>query len=378
MVDLGKFLSRLRATNVQFISGVPDTLLNDLCLALEKEWPADRHVIAANEGCAIALASGWHLATGSVPLVYMQNSGLGNCVNPLLSLTDRDMYSIPMILLIGWRGEPGKKDHVQHNKQGKLTPVLLESMDIPHRVVDSDEGALEAVDWATAKAIEIKGPVALIARKGVFERGEKDLTDRGSPYPLSREDVIRILLQALPSDTVFVATTGRATRELHEVRNLLGLKHDNDFLNVGAMGHASSIAAGIALARKDRTVVCLDGDAAAFMHLGTWGTIAGLKPKNFLHIVINNGAHESVGGQASAGFKVNFHGLAKEAGYRVSEGAVQTEAAIKETLGVLMRQEGPSFLEVRIRKGMRSDMPPLKFDHAASKKALMESLSKGR
>ncbi|MFC2087938.1 thiamine pyrophosphate-binding protein, partial [Bacteroidota bacterium] len=246
MIDQKKFLDHLQTTGVEFITGVPDTLLNDFCLNVEAQWPRDRHVIAANEGNAIALAAGYHLVTGSVPLVYMQNSGLGNAINPLISLTSKEVYSIPMVLLIGWRGAPDNKDWAQHKKQGELTPVLLDSLDIPYQVIDNDGvDAFNSTRWAVLNAQKLNGPVALLANKGVFEKGKKIETDnQDNRYKMSRENAIECVLKCVPEDTIFVATTGRASRELYELRNLSGTGHDMDFLNVGAMGHASSISTG--------------------------------------------------------------------------------------------------------------------------------------
>jgi len=355
---------------------VPDTLLNDFCLYAEAELPSDRHVIAANEGNAVALATGYHLASGSVPLVYMQNSGLGNTANPLLSLTNKDVYAIPMVLLIGWRGDPDIKDHPQHKKQGGVTTVMLESMDIPFRVLTDDlNDALDSARWAVSTAQQLSRPTALLAKKGVLAKAEKEAVDSlGCKYEMRRENAIDCILKSVPEDSIFVATTGRAARELHALRDLNDTGHDMDFLNVGAMGHASSIAAGIALAAKNRLVVCLDGDAALIMHLGSLTTTGMLGLPNFLHVVLNNGAHESVGGQPSAGFKANLTAIAGNAGYQTTGKAVETEQDLGLAVKTLLAADGPAFVEVRIRKGIRPDLPPLKVSHIDLKKMFMKSI----
>lgn len=376
MIDQKKFHDCLRHAGVQFMTGVPDTLLNDFCLYAQAYLPSDRHVIAANEGNAVALAAGYHLATGTVPLVYMQNSGIGNTVNPLLSLADKNVYSIPMVLLVGWRGDPDVKDHPQHRKQGEATPALLECMDIPFRVLTDDfDDAVASAEWAVRTARETSAPTALLAKKGVLAKPEKDMTaPTGCKYPMSREDAIACILKYVPGNSVFVATTGRASRELHALRELNGEGNGQDFLNVGAMGHASSIAAGIALAAKDRLVVCLDGDAALIMHLGAV-TIAGmLGLPNLLHVVLNNGAHESVGGQPSAGFKVDLTAMAGDAGYETIGRPVATEKDLRDALTRLRGHEQPAFVEVRIHQGMRKDLPPLKVNHRGLKEQLMNVL----
>lgn len=376
MIDQKKFHDCLQHAGVQFMTGVPDTLLNDFCLYAQANLPPDRHVIAANEGNAVALAAGYHLATGTVPLVYMQNSGIGNTVNPLLSLADKNVYSIPMVLVIGWRGDPGAKDHPQHQKQGEATPGLLECMGIPFRVLTDDfDDALASAEWAVRTARETNSPTALIAKKGVLAKPEKDIPEStGREYPMSREEAMAFVLKYVPENAVFVATTGRASRELHALRELNGEEHAHDFLNVGAMGHASSIATGIALAAKDRLVVCLDGDAALIMHMGSLTTTGMLGLPNFLHVVLNNGAHESVGGQSSAGFKADLSAMAADAGYKTIGKAVETQQELGQAIKTLLSAGGPAFVEVRIRKGIRAGLPPLKFSHLEIKELLMKNL----
>lgn len=361
MIDQNEFQKCLKDEGVEFITGVPDTLLNEFCLSVQQNWSQNKHVIAANEGNAVALAAGYHLSNGSVPLVYMQNSGMGNTLNPLLSLTNKEVYSIPMILLIGWRGDPTVSDHAQHKKQGELTPVLLDDLDIPYKILEDDEKQpFEATKWAIQQAKKIKTPVALIAKKGVLEKGEKeDLSKLNSENPMYREDVIEHLLEHLPEDTIFVASTGRATRELYYLRKSRGESHGNDFLNIGAMGHTSSIAVGIALSQTERLVVCLDGDAAAIMHMGAFAIHGKLKLPNFLHVVMNNGVHESVGGQPSVGFDINLTQIARYSGYETIQNPVKSGLELTSSVDQLLKRGKPSFVEVHIRKGMRSKLPPL-------------------
>lgn len=374
MIDINLFSDILTRNGVEFISGVPDTLLNDFCLFIEKEWPHEKHIIAANEGNAIALAAGYHLATGTIPLVYMQNSGIGNAVNPLISLTHGNVYSIPLVLLIGWRGDPSARDHVQHIKQGELTPKFMDEMDIPYRVLENDkESALNNIEWAVNNARKLSAPTALIVKKGVLEKGGKDAFNNEDNTLLSREEAINCVLNTIPHDSIVVASTGRATRELYELRNIRKEKHNYDFLNVGAMGHTSSIATGLSLGTK-QTVVCLEGDSSAIMHLGAFTTTGGIKPKNILHVVLNNGVHESVGGQQSAGFSANLTDIATNSGYKTMGKAFKNVDDIKQAVEDILKNEGPSFIEIIIRKGIRADMPQLKFDLKETKKKLMKSL----
>lgn len=375
MVDQIKFTSILQKNGVEFITGVPDTLLNDFCLTIENKWPSHKHIIAANEGNAIAMAAGYHLATNTIPLVYMQNSGLGNALNPLISLTHETVYSIPMILLVGWRGDPSRKDHPQHTKQGELTTVLLDDLDIPYRIVeDDDKKAEDDAKWAISHANQTRQPVALIATKGVFEKGEKEGFPIDARYELTREDAINVILDVLPKDTIYVAATGRTTRELHAVREIRDEEHNNDFLNVGAMGHTSSIALGVALANKNKLVVCLEGDASAIMHLGAFTSIGQAKPSNLLHIVLNNGVHESVGGQQSAGHQINLTEIAKNTGYVTADRFVISKLELENSIKELRNNDKLGFIDIHIKKGIRKNMPALYIKHIDEKSEFMQNI----
>ncbi len=355
MVNQEKFIRILQDNGVTFFSGVPDSYLNGFNNYLKNNVSTEQNVITANEGNAIALAAGHHFATGSVPFVYMQNSGLGNCVNPLLSLTDKNVYAVPMILLIGWRGEQGTKDGTreQHIAQGRLTKPLLENMGIPYHVL-SDETALDDALWAVETAKEIQAPVALIAPDKVMT--EKKQNEPDTSYPMSREDAIAVILDSMPKDTLYTATTGRATRELFCQRELRGETHRYDFLNIGSMGHASSVAQGIAMGQPKRNVVCLDGDAAAVMHMGNMAIAGSRNLPNYIHIVLNNGAHESVGGQPSVGHTVNFTGIAENCGFYTVGHSVATSNELVDAIRSCIDCGRQSFIDVRIHSGLRNDL----------------------
>lgn len=377
MIDQEKFFTYLRDSGVDFFTGVPDSLLNEFCLYAQENISAEKHIIAANEGNSIGIAAGYHLATGEIPLVYMQNAGLGNALNPLLSLTNQDVYGIPMILLIGWRGDPSVKDWAQHKKQGELTLALLEQADIPYKVVESDKGdGQDYVYWAVRTTRSVGSPVALVARKGMFEKG-KSAEDVGvdGRLEMKRGDAIEVIVDTLPEETLYVATTGRATRELYFLRKKRGEDARHDFLNVGAMGHASSISLGIARGCRARLVVCLDGDAAAIMHLGAIPIIGSAKAGNLLHIILNNGAHESVGGQPSVGLSSGFTQIAKIAGYRTVDGPVSTSEQLKQALLAFDGSQGPGFVDVHVDTGLRSKLPPLAVNHQALKDSFQEELT---
>lgn len=375
MINQKRFLNTLQESGVRFFTGVPDSFLNGFCNYLLETIPEDRHVIAANEGNAIAIASGYYFSTGIIPLVYMQNSGMGNTLNPLVSLADRHVYSVPMILLIGWRGEPGTElKHPQHRTQGEITLKTLEMLDIPYVIAeDNDDKLEEQIRWAVKTAKEERKQVAVIGRKGVFAGGKKAniVDDR---YPLSREEAIEIILDTMPEDTVYTATTGRATREIYFLRERRGEGHQHDFLNLGSMGHASSIALGIALAKRNRNVVCLDGDSAALMHMGCFTMVSKLNVPNFLHIVLNNGAHESVGGQPSAGQLVDFTKIAEGSGYRTIGKPVETKEELERAIRELTAQEKAAFIDVRIHKGLKGELPPLDISSKELIHEMMEDL----
>ena len=364
----------LTQAGVTFFTGVPDSLLKGFCACLIEQAP-DRHIVAANEGGAVALACGHHLATGKLALVYMQNSGQGNAANPLLSLADPGVYGIPLLLLIGWRGEPGMKDEPQHVKQGEVTLRLMESMDVPYRVLEAHpQAAAEQVADLAKLARARSGPVGLIVRKGTFETHAPQPPPVAEGHPLMREEAIQLVVEALTDQDVIVSTTGRLSRELYELRERTGAGHGRDFLTVGSMGHASQIAMGIALSRTDRQVFCLDGDGALIMHLGAVAIIGGHRVPNLKHVVLNNGCHESVGGTETVGFRVSFTEIARACGYRQVWRAAGREAVLAG-MARLRGSQGPGMLEILVRKGARPDLGRPKTSPQQNKTAFMEFLS---
>jgi len=372
--DLYRVLS---TGGVSFFTGVPDSLLKPFCSFVNDSVSAADHVITANEGGAVALAIGYHMATGNVPLVYMQNSGLGNTVNPLLSLADPEVYSIPMILLIGWRGEPGVKDEPQHVKQGKVSLDLLESMEIDFDVLDGDASSMSGkVSNAVRSAVENNRPYALVAKKGIFEKYEMKNNPSSNAFGWNREDAVKYVADALDDSDIVVSTTGMASRELFEHRARKGSGHHRDFLTVGGMGHASQIALGIALKKPDRRVFCIDGDGAALMHLGGFAIAGTSKLKNFRHIVINNGAHDSVGGQSTVAFDVDLMSVAKACCYRYVSSCSSKIEIVRE-LRSLLQEDGPSALEIRVDKGHRKDLGRPTVSPVNNKADFMEFLSRG-
>lgn len=366
------FVEYLEKKGLSFFSGVPDSLLKDLCAYITGNCPPEKHIIAANEGAAVGLAAGYYLATGKPGVVYMQNSGTGNAINPLLSLADSDVYSIPMLLVIGWRGEPGIHDEPQHVKQGKVQEALLSSLGYRYEIMGADSNSVMIqMESMISEMNEKKTPVVLLVRKGSF--AEYTLPSiKENPYSMTREDAIKVVLSASQKTDLFVSTTGMASREIYELREASGEGHASDFLTVGSMGHALMIASGIALFQK-KTVYCIDGDGAAIMHLGSLGIAANIAPKNLRHIVINNGAHDSVGGQPTIGYSLPFPAIAKDLGYKnVFQAINSTE--IEASLKRMSKCAGPSFLEIRVRGGARKNLGRPKTTPVENKIAFMENI----
>jgi len=339
-----EFYNELASHGVELFTGVPDSLLKEFCLCVDDRMSKEQHIITANEGNAIALACGHYLAKQSIPLVYMQNSGLGNAINPLLSLCDPDVYSIPMLLLIGWRGEPGVKDEPQHVKQGKIQIELLNTMDIPYEIISKDSQDFKSENR----------PTALLIKKGTFDKYGKTVSAE-EDQSMKREEALEIILDNLDDNTIVVSTTGKTSREIFEIREKNNQSHEQDFLTVGSMGHCSSIALGIALAKPHRQVVCIDGDGAMLMHLGSLTSIADMKPKNFRHILMNNKVHESVGGQSTAAKNINLSKVVNSLGASKMFFA-ESPNELKQKIGEFLSNSELTFLEVKIQPGSRDNL----------------------
>ncbi len=398
MVKVDKFVGCLREAGVEFFTGVPDSLLKSFC-AYVTDNCGENHVIAANEGGAVGLAAGHYLATGNPALVYMQNSGQGNAVNPLCSLADPDVYSIPMVLLVGWRGEPGVKDEPQHVKQGKVTVSLFETLGIPTEILTDDDGALADVTRNMVERAKAESrPVALIVRKGLFAE-YKLQSKKPDISELPREAAVEGVLRALPPDAVVVSTTGMISREVYETRERLGHDHSRDFLTVGSMGHASMIAMGIAKAQPNRKVYCFDGDGASIMQMGNMAIVGRSGCENLTHIVFNNAAHDSVGGQPTVGGDLDFEKMAEELGYNVLQSPqdqyvspdgigvdevaagmswlVTTEAQSKQYKPAYHDElpKKPNFILFKVAKGARKDLGRPKEPPQVNKALYMKTLS---
>ena len=344
-MNTNDFYSALLDANLDFFCGVPDSLLKNFCACLADNVSFTNNIITANEGNALAIAAGHYLATGNPGVVYMQNSGLGNIVNPLLSLTDIDVYNIPALLIIGWRGEPGKPDEPQHITQGRLTLPLLDCLGVKYEILEH----CGQIDVARKYMRETKMPFAFIVRKNTFESYNKK--DQLSKYQLKREDTIKYLLDKLSENDIVVSTTGMISREIYENR----ITHEKDFLTVGSMGHASSIAFGVALAKPNRKVVCFDGDGALLMHMGAVPVIASRKPRNFKHILLNNEAHDSVGAQPTIFSSINLTKALPYFGYERSFSVTNFEELDKVWDAFYYYNE-IALLEIKVKCGARGNL----------------------
>lgn len=368
------FIEKLQKEGVEFYAGVPDSLLKNVCAYITDHFDERHNIIAANEGGAVALAAGYHLATGKVGCVYMQNSGEGNAVNPLASLTDREVYHIPLLLLIGWRGRPGVHDEPQHVKQGKVTTGLLNVMGINYEVLSKEEDkAAVQIDKAMRSIRETGEAYALVVEKDTFDSYTLQ-NDKKCEYVMSREEAIQTVAANIPDNAVIVSTTGMISRELFEYRTAMNQGHERDFLTVGSMGHASQIALGIALQHPERKVYCFDGDGACIMHMGNMAIVGSKHPENYVHVIFNNGAHDSVGGQPTVGHEIDLVEIARAMHYDEAVRVVTSEQ-LKEALGNGLTG-GIKLIEVRVKKGNRKDLGRPTTTPIQNKEALMEFLKK--
>ena len=369
------FYDTLASYGIDFYAGVPDSLLKNLCAYITDHADIAHNIIAANEGGAMGLAAGHYLATNQIPVVYMQNSGEGNIINPLASLTDPDVYNIPVLLVIGWRGKPGVHDEPQHVKQGKVTTGLLNVMGIDYTVLSKEEEKAEVqIKKAVAFMQATKQCYALVIEKDTFDAYTLQNIEKND-LTMSREEAIQTVAAALGEKDAIVSTTGMISRELFEYRAALNQGHERDFLTVGSMGHASQIALGIAMAKHDRKVWCFDGDGAAIMHMGSMAIVANKAPENYVHVVFNNGAHDSVGGQPTVGLKIDLPAVAKAVGYKATY-SVDSKAELEKVLSKVNSFESPALLEIKVKKGNRKDLGRPTTTPIQNKEALMQFLRK--
>lgn len=362
-------------SDLDFFTGVPDSTFKSWMSFLDDMHGKElTNVIACNECEAVALATGYHLATNKLPVVYMQNSGLGKTVNPLTSLCNPETFSIPMLLLVGWRGEPNKKDAHQHIKMGRITIQLLETLGIPYRLLPEDQSdAEDVVSELIGIAKETNYAVALVVRKGVVEQ-YSNVESIGSSFELTRNDAIKVIVDNLSGDETVVSTTGKTSRELFEYR-VSKQQAPQDFYTVGSMGCSSSIALGAAMQKPEKKFVVFDGDGAAIMQMGAFATIGHYKPKNFVHIIFDNRCHESTGAQPTVSKTLSFEKIALGAGYNSARTVDNKEELVKHVKS-LGEVTGPHLLVIKIKPGSSKDLGRPTFTPVQNKEFFMEHLEK--
>ena len=349
MINTKEFYDYLNNKGMDFFAGVPDSLLKELCACIKENSESDKNIITANEGNAVAIACGRYLSTNKIGVVYMQNSGLGNIVNPLLSLIDEDVYKVPELFIIGYRGEPGVHDEPQHVKQGKLTLPLLDTLNVKYEILG--ENYQEQIDRAYEYMRNTSKPYALVVRKGMFSSYKMKKEDNN--YSMSREESLGEILSSLNDDDFVVSTTGKTSREIFEIREQRKQGHGNDFLTVGSMGHTSSIALGMSLG-TDKKVYCIDGDGSFIMHMGASAIVAKNEKDNLRYILINNGAHESVGGQPTVALDIDIKKILEAVGFnKVYESKDLKE--LKENL-IELRNNAKSAMIVYTHQGSRDNL----------------------
>lgn len=375
MVNAYNFFLKLMKNDITFFTGVPDSLLKDFSSVLIENCNDKQHIIAANEGNALALASGYHLATNKIALVYMQNSGIGNMINPLLSLNDELVYGIPALILIGWRGQNGIKDEPQHVKQGMITEDIIKTLGVKYYIIDKNmiDDDIEQILIESIKYMKkTNKSVSIIVKKGTFFNDNK-VKEKNNEELFLREEALEIILDNANKNSVFISTTGKTSREVFEIRERKKQLHNKDFLTVGSMGHCSQIALAVSL-YSEKSVYCIDGEGAMLMHMGAMAVNGTLAQNNFIHIVINNGVHESVGNQKNYGAKINITKIAKACNYK-NIYSIDNSEVLKKILNECKNiNNGNVFIEIKVSVGSRSNLGRPSHTPEENKKIFMDYL----
>ncbi len=352
MIFVEKLVETLRKNKIDFYTGVPDSILKNLSIILDN-FSKKKHIIATNEGSAVGLGIGYFLSTKKIACVYLQNSGLSNAINPLLSIASKKVYSIPLLLIIGWRGSPGKKDEPQHLAKGEITKKILKLLKIEFCVLKKNND-LKKLERLVKKSNRTGKIVACLVEKGTLKNKVKFIHKKYDKNKVTREKFITDLLKYIPSSSKIISTTGYTSRELMQVREEKNLNRGKDFYMVGGMGHSSIVALGYSL-KSNRKVFCLDGDGSLLMHLGSLRTIAFNSNSKFKHILLNNNSHESVGGQITTADGINFKNLTKSLGYK-NYFKISKDSEIRKITNKFIKVKGPSFLEVKIMEGSMKNL----------------------
>ncbi len=375
MITCEKFFNILKNSGFIFFSGIPDSTFNDWMKFLDDgDSKILTNIIACNECEAIALCAGYYLSTGKIGIAYMQNSGFSKAINPLVTLCDPEVYSIPILLMIGWRGEPGKTDAIQHSKMGRILLPLLDVLEIPYSILGKE---LEEIEKVIEKTVEYfnneKGPYALIIKRNLFHEYITK-TKRTSNYELNREDVIKVIMENIDSDDIIVSTTGYTSREVFEYRESKKKDHHKSFYNIGSMGCASSIGLSVALKHPEKRIVIFDGDGSVIMQMGAFTTIGRYNPTNLIHIIFDNNAHESTGGQPTNSSVIDFLKLALASNYRMGS-ILETKEEIIHFFNGIKNKVGPIIMVIKIKIKSRNNLKRLKRSPKEYKQKFMEFLN---
>lgn len=371
MIETKEIYDYMISKNLDFFVGVPDSLLKDICSCIKENTPSTNNIIAANEGNAVGIAAGYHLSTGKIGTVYMQNSGIGNAVNPILSLIDEEVYKVPMLFIVGWRGEPGTKDEPQHVKQGKVTTDLFKAMKIEYLILNAENDEYKAqIDYATKYMLDNNKPIAIIVKKNSFT--EYKFKKEKNDYTLTREKALSIIIDNITEKDMVVSTTGKTSREIFEIRENRNEPHSNDFLTVGSMGHTSSIALGMSIG-TNKNVYCIDGDGSFLMHMGGLAIASKNAKPNFKYILINNGAHESVGGQPTIAFDIDIENIIKA--FRFDEVYIaSSEEEIQKGMLEIKNTDKKYAMIINVKQGSREDLGRPTISPEDNKKDIMNKI----
>ena len=372
MIKASQLINLLTKEELNFITGIPCSILKDFLSGLSEKKGQIEHIIATSEEEAMSIGVGYYLATAKIPIVYMQNSGLARSVDVLTSLANKEVYNVPILLLISWRGDPSKKDEPQHLKMGKITPKILKTLNIPYTVLSDSKPKIVKEIKVAKKYLENNSlPYAIIIKKGLIKpdqtKKQKDV------YLLSREETIKIIINNLKNDEVIISTTGKTSRELFEYRETKKQSHKTDFYTVGSMGCSAAIALGIALGKPKKKIFVFDGDGSVLMQMGSLATIGHYLPKNFYHIIFDNNTYDSTGGQKTVSDTVNFNKIAFACGYKNVK-TVFTQKKLVNIIQNLKMSSGPKMLVIKIKNGSRKDLGRPTITPSENKKLLMNFL----
>ncbi len=347
MINPIKFIEFFKRNKISFFTGVPDSTLKNFTYLLNKEFK--NHYPVYNEGSAISLAIGYHLSKKNIACVYLQNSGLSNAINPLISIAHKKVYSIPLLILIGWRGSPkGPPDEPQHHVKGKITKDILKLLDIK-TIVLNDENDFSKLKKLINFSKNNNRAVACLIKNNTFKNVNLTFKKKHKKSKIYRKEVLDELLKQIKKKTKIISTTGFTSREIYQLRKEKNYQNGKDFYMVGGMGHAGMVSLGVAINEKNQ-IICLDGDGSILMHMGSLKTQGLFGRKNFKHILLNNNCHESVGEQDTFAEGTNFPKLCKMLGYKnVFE--ISYKKDLKKKLNSFLKSNGPSFLEIKIRTG---------------------------